>query len=435
MQTTTKVWLGVGAFLLAGTGHLPVEPGKAIDGFPLGAPAAHAQEGGEGGEGGEGAQGGEGGGGTPSSYALGSTDPNAFAYDAKPQVEGYARLVHATYDAAHAAAQRMQTAIAAFLAEPTDETLARARFAWVDARVPYLQSEAFRFYDGPIDAPETGPEGSINAWPLNEAVIDYVADDPQAGLVSATEIAITADTIRERDQVADEADVTTGWHAIEFLLWGQDGSAMGAGARPASDYAPGIGTNDRRRLYLETVTAMLVDELAGLVKAWAPGDPQSYAAAFTALPQREALGRMLNGMAVLAGFELMSERLAVALDSGDQEDEHSCFSDTTWQDFVFDIRGIRNTWYGDFGDLNVPGMDELVASQDPELAARIAGLLNRVENAALAIPRPFDQVLASEPGSPSRQSAEQLVTALTDLVTGFQEVGGKLGVLVVLPTN
>ncbi len=78
-----------------------------------------------------------------------------------------------------------------------------------------------------------------------------------------------------------------------------------------------------------------LDELGG---AWADrGRGRATPRRLQAMPQREAIGRMVNGMAILAGFECMSERLGVALDSGDQEDEHSCFSDTTKQDFVNDL--------------------------------------------------------------------------------------------------
>jgi putative iron-regulated protein len=429
MHDTTRLWLGLGASLL-----LTASPVALSDVGPRLLTAGAQTTDAPGGEGG-----GEGGVSAPSSYAIAGTVPDD-AYDAAPQVEGYAALVHASYVAAHAAALSMQAAIAAFLADPDADTLARARFAWMNARIPYLQTEAFRFYDGPIDFSdpahgEQGPEGEINAWPLNEAFIDYVEGDPDAGLINDRSVTIMVESIRHHDQVTDESDVTTGWHAIEFLLWGQDLSATGPGDRPAAAYLPGQGNNDRRRTYLDAVTKLLVLDLARLVTAWAPDRDDNYAARFKALPQREALGRMLNGMAILAGSELMSERLAVGLDSGDQEDEHSCFSDTTRNDFIYDIRGIRNVWYGDTAEVDVAGLDELVAKVDPLLGFRIAGLLNRAEALAAAIPQPFDQVLAAPADSPGRMTAERLVTALQDLGDGLREVGTKLGVLVQVPNG
>ena len=300
------------------------------------------EAGGEGGGGGEGGEGGEGGA-APESYTLLSTDPNAYKYDAKAEIANYAAGVHASYEAAYHEAEKLEDAVEALLANPNDATLAAARKAWVAARPAYLVTETFRFYDGPIEA----LEGQINAWPMNEAFIDYVEGKPDAGIINDKRVEVAIAEIIKNNQVSDEADVTTGWHAVEFLLWGQDLDTGGPGNRPASDFIAGQGNNDRRRTYLHLVTEQLVHDIHEVAEAWEPGEA-NYAKQFLALPEREAVGRMVNGMAVLAGFEFMSERLAVALDSGDQEDEHSCFSDTTHQDFVNDLKGIGNVWNGTY---------------------------------------------------------------------------------------
>ncbi|HKY92508.1 MAG TPA: imelysin family protein, partial [Nevskiaceae bacterium] len=364
------------------------------------------------------AQGGEGGeaDAMPSSYRLLSTDPTAFAYDGRPTAQNYADLVHASYARATDGARRVQAAIDALLDKPSKDTLAAARAAWVAARPAYLVTEAYRFYDGPIDLTypdaQPGPEPRINAWPLNEAFIDYVKGQPKGGLVGDTSVPLSAESILSRDQVEDEADVTTGWHAIEFLLWGQDFSETGPGDRPASDYAKGSPTNERRRTYLATVTKQLVDDLAGLTAQWAPG-ADNYRKHFLAMDAREALGRALNGMANLAGHELATERLSVALDSGDQEDEHSCFSDTTHQDHVFDLRGVRNAWYGSLGDTPSPdSLRALVHKIDPKLADETDAVFARATSAADAMEAPFDQkILRAAAGSPGRQRAEAAITA------------------------
>ena len=129
-----------------------------------------------GGEEGGGGEGGE----AIESYALPSTDPNAFQYDAKAEIAAYATGVHASYAASASGAKAMAAAIDALLADPTDATLAAARKAWVAARPAYLVTEAYRFYDGPIEA----IEGEINSWPMNEAFIDYVVGNPNAGIIN-----------------------------------------------------------------------------------------------------------------------------------------------------------------------------------------------------------------------------------------------------------
>ena len=384
------------------------------------------------------AQGGEGGeaGVVPGSYALMSTDPATYAFDVRAQVRTYADLVLNSYEEALAAALRMQNAIGALLDAPSSETLEKARQAWVAARPAYLVTEVFRFYDGPIDqtlAGEPGPESRINAWPLNEAHIDAVVGRPKSGLVWDQSVPISRKSIMARDQVSDESDVTTGWHAIEFLLWGQDLDPDGPGQRPHTDYLPGSVDRDRRRTYLDAVTALLVDDLRALVGAW-DGAQDNYRERFLAMPPREALGRAINGAANLVGHELAAERLAVALDSGDQEDEHSCFSDTTHQDHLYDLRGALNVWRGALGEQEAPhSLRSLVLRIDPALAARTDALFDQALAAVALMDKPFDSILRSDPGSPARARAEDAISAFQALSAQLARVGQRLGVLVIVP--
>lgn len=421
MKRTTRLWTGLGIAAVAGT--LAVEP-AAFAQTKL--PIQLAQAAGEGGEGG-----GEGGGNTPVTYALDSTDPDAYKYQAGPQIEAYVDLVRQSYGKAASDGRALAAAVKAMLDSPSEETLGAARAEWVAARPSYLKTEAFRFYDGPIEA----VEGNINAWPMNEAFIDYVESKADAGIINDAKLELTAAVIAELNQKDDEANVTTGWHAIEFLLWGQDLSADGPGSRPHTDYVGGSAANDRRRAYLDFVTGQLVGDLDGLSAAWEDYAPNSYAARLKTMPQREALGRMINGIAILAGFEFMSERLAVALDSGDQEDEHSCFSDTTKQDFVYDLAGIKQVWTGDSEDALRPGLDELVLAEAPESAAKVNALLASAETKIAALGDPWDKVLASAKDSPERKAAEDVVVVLQELSAALVEAGNKLGVLVLVPTE
>ena len=373
----------------------------------------------------DGEGGGEGGGADAAvTYALQSTDAKAYQYDAKPQIDAYAELVHRSYQKSVADAGLLETAVDALLAAPSVETLHDARQAWIAARPAYLHTEAFRFYNGPIDRLES----EVNAWPLNEAYIDYVQGKPDAGIVNDPNVKFDVDYLESVNQKQDEADVTIGWHAVEFLLWGQDVSVDGPGNRPFTDYVAGQGNNDRRRDYLKLVTSQLVKELEELEEDWDAAKPKSYAAEFKSFPQREAVGRIINGMAILAGYEFMSERLGVALDSGDQEDEQSCFSDTTKQDFVHDLVGIKAVW-------TEARISELVATQDPALAKRVDSLFADAESKVKLLGDPWDKVLASAKDSAARKDAEAVVVALQSLADGLKDVGNRLGVLVLIPTD
>ncbi len=352
------------------------------------------------------------------------------------QIKTYAELVHRSYLAALADARVMHAAVLAFVAEPQPTQLDAARVAWRRARASYGVTEAFRYYEGPIDFADAarnaeGPEGRLNAWPLNEAFIDNVAGDPKAGIVQNGTIPIQIDALVERNAAEDEANVTTGYHAVEFLLWGQDLSPAGPGHRPASDYAPGDPIRARRGQYLKTVSALIVSDLEGLVAAWAPGQ-KNYRAEFEAMPPRRALGKLLTGLATLSGFELASERLAVGLDSGNQEHEQSCFSDTTTDDFRANIQGIANVYHGRHADYRGQGIDALVRAADAALDARIASLIERANAQAKALDAPFDRTLASPKGSPERARAEALVGTLQQLAEALKALSGPLGVEVLV---
>lgn len=351
--------------------------------------------------------------------------------DLKPYVENYAEVVYRNYQDAHTQAAMMQVAITAFLNNPNETSHKAAQEAWVKARQSYLQTEAFRFYEGPIDfvdakTGEEGPEGRINAWPMNEAFIDYVKEKPDSGLINNPQFEISIAAIMENDQVTDEADVTTGWHAIEFLLWGQDFNNEGPGQRSFADFVANQNNNDRRRQYLTLVTQQLVSDLNFLESEWQP-NAENYRAKFLQGDPKATVGKIFTALATLSSFEMASERMTVALDSGNQEDEHSCFSDTTHQDFVFNAKGISNVYFGDYAGYQGKGFDELLAQMNPELNQKITAALTTTEESAAQIDQPFDQVLASAQGSPQRAEVEAVVTALEDQGEAFIELGPVLG--------
>ena len=357
--------------------------------------------------------------------SLKGTDLNSY-------IETYAEVVYRNYQDSRQEAERMAEAIAAFLAQPNKTTQDGAKQAWIKARQSYLQTEAFRFYEGPIDfinseTGEEGPEGRINAWPMNEAFIDYVRGKANAGLINNPSFDVSIESILANDQVSDEADVTTGWHAIEFLLWGQDFNAQSPGDRSYTDFEHNKGNNNRRREYLKLVTAQLVEDLTFLESEWQPGK-DNYRAEFLQGDPKETLSKIFTSLATLSAFEMSSERMAVALDSGNQEDEHSCFSDTTYQDFVYNAQGIYNVYLGNYQGYEGKGFNELVAQVNPSFNQQVISALETTKTAISQINQPFDQVLVSPQGSPEREEVETAITALEDQADMFVKLGEVLGI-------
>jgi len=326
----------------------------------------------------------------------------------------------------------MDTAIDAFLAAPDAAGLDAARTAWLDAREPYLQTEVYRFYDGPIDNPTDGPEGLLNAWPLDESHIDAI--------VAGTD-AITADFLESQNESPNEDSIAVGYHAIEYLLWGADESDTGPGDRPHTDFT---GTNGpRMSTYLEVVSDLLVTHLEAMEMAWMPDMDGNYAAEFAALEASAAVEKILTGMIILSGFETGGERLQAALTSGDQEDEHSCFSDNTHRDMVGDVQGVLNVWAGtytrlDGSSVSGGGVHDIVMIADEELAGRVDARVRESVTVAEAILSPFDQEIAA-----GNTEGNARVQALVDSLTGandgqeavLMEVFTLLGLSVEIPTE
>ncbi|RYF25541.1 MAG: iron-regulated protein [Comamonadaceae bacterium] len=346
-------------------------------------------------------------------------------------VAQYATLVHANYDDTLSAAKTMQAAIKAFTAKPSVQTLAEARKTWLAAREFYGQTEAFRFYGGPIDD-DSGPEGQLNAWPMDESYVDSVEGKPDSGLINNRKFAINKKNLAAQNERGGEENIATGWHAIEFFLWGQDLSDTGPGDRNVEDFVDGKGKNaDRRRQYLNVVTDLLIDDLTFLVKAWDPKGKNNYRAKF-AKGGKESVRKMLVGLGSLSRGELAGERLEVALNSQDQEDEHSCFSDNTHRDAATNAQGIKNVWLGEYKRadgtvLKGASLRDLVAAKDAALADKVTRQISASVVAAEGIQAPFDREIIGDNDAPGRLRIQKAIDSLTqqskDLVEAANAVG------------
>ena len=312
-------------------------------------------------------------------------------------VKHYADVAEAMYSDAHAAALDLQKAVDALIATPTAETLAAARKAWIDSRPFYQQTEGFRFGNSIVD----DWEGRVNAWPLDEGLIDYVATESYgaesdenplytANVVANPKIKIgndevdvstlSAETVKGLHEAGEnEANVAIGYHAVEFLLWGQDlnGTKAGAGARSHTDFDKANCTNgncERRAAYLKAATDLLVADLEEMVGNWkADGAARKD---ITAKPANDALGTILTGIGSLSYGELAGERMKLGLILHDPEEEHDCFSDNTHNSHYYDQAGMWSIYSGtlkrrDGSTLEGPGIQDLAATVAPEQAKAV----------------------------------------------------------------
>ncbi|MCY4034858.1 MAG: peptidase [Hyphomicrobiales bacterium] len=342
-------------------------------------------------------------------------------------IEHYADIAEAKYSDSLAAANTLRESVGALLADPNRSNLENARSAWLAARIPYQQTEVYRFGNAIVD----DWEGRVNAWPLDEGLIDYVdagygIESDENSLYAANIIAnasftvdgefvdasrITRDLLQNKLQEAGgiEANVATGYHAVEFLLWGQDlnGTRAGAGDRRYTDFSLENCTNgncDRRREYLAVAADLLVSDLEEMVANWgADGEARK---ALEEGGVQSGLRTILTGMGSLSYGELAGERMKLGLLLGDPEEEHDCFSDNTHNSHYYDAVGIRNVYFGtykrtDGTSLTGPSVSELVARQDAglhdELAADLQSTITAMEKlvARAENVEAYDQMIAS----------------------------------------
>jgi putative iron-regulated protein len=340
-------------------------------------------------------------------------------------LDTYANIAEAKYSDSLTTAKRLQASVAALIEAPSAVNLEAAKKAWLASRVPYQQTEVYRFGNAIVD----DWEGKVNAWPLDEGLIDYVdasygqsEENPFSNLnviatpkftLSGAEVdatSLTPEFISETLQEVDgiEANVASGYHAIEFLLWGQDlnGTGPGAGARPASDFAQGDAcTNDncdRRAAYLQAATDLLVSDLDYMTGQWTDGEARE-----TILKDPSAaLSAMLTGMGSLSYGELAGERMRLGVMLNDPEEEHDCFSDNTHNSHYYDGLGIRNVYTGSYTRVDGtvvsgPSLSDLVATADAGVDAQLRAELDASVAALGAVKAAaeggmaYDQMLAA----------------------------------------
>jgi putative iron-regulated protein len=340
----------------------------------------------------------------------------------------YGDVAQAIYEDSLNEGRKMQTAIEEFLAAPSDATLRAARDAWVDARIPYQQSEGLRFGNSYVD----DWEGRVNAWPLDEGLLDYVADNYgdssdmnplyTLNLIAEEQIRIGAREIDARviddallrelhEGMGVEANVATGYHSVEFLLWGQDlnGTGPGAGNRPASDYDLTACTNgncERRAQFLTVATELLIADLEEMTAAWAPGGAARQELA--AKGEEGGLATILTGIGSLSYGELAGERMRLGLILRDPEEEHDCFSDNTHNSHYYNQVGMIALWRGEYArvdgsTLSGASLRDYVMERDPGAVERMDAAmaealmrLGQIKTAADSGRMAYDQMLAAE---------------------------------------
>lgn len=343
-------------------------------------------------------------------------------------LRNYADIAFAAYDDSVRGVQALNRSIEALLMAPSAQTLSAAQAAWLKARVPYVQTEVFRFYDGPIDQLEL----QINTWPIDESYVESAPRERQLGIVQDVSRfpELSRELLSELNGKDGETAISTGYHVLEFLLWGRDMNEAGPGQRSAADFATAPKARDgvlaeRRGDYLRLAGQLLEEQLVQVRDAWRAGTGPSYRDHFLAPPPARGLYLALRGMAKLSGPELAGERLTVPYETKSQEDEHSCFSDSTHADVVGDALGIENVCLGryvrtDGSRLSGAGICAAVAHALPQLGRTLMSQITSSLQQARTIPAPFDRAIQGLDDSAGRTAIARTIVSLREQATTLE---------------
>ncbi len=380
-------------------------------------------------------------------WSCSSDDDNSSAANVTKAdvIKNYANIVYQSYKDSYDKAIELQDKVNAFTTAPTEAGFNAAKTAWLAAREPYGQTEAYRESDGPIDS-NAGPnnEGQLNAWPIDEGYIDYVkiGTEPYAGnytsIISDATITLDELTIIGKNTAAGDESVSTGWHAIEFLLWGQDNTIPAEkkkGLRTYMDYTT-AANSDRRTTYLKVVTDLVVSDLKKLVDTWAVGG--TYRTIFEKLDETTALIIAVKGSFFIANDELAHERMQVpvdetsGIDESGQELEHSCFADNTHRDILANAQGTVNVIFGSYGDIKGASFYDLVKQADETQAQKLKDAADAAMEKVTAIANhsdPFDLLIVSELSTDATQGpVMQGVTALKAFANEISASASTIGI-------
>jgi putative iron-regulated protein len=338
----------------------------------------------------------------------------------------YAQIAYLCYQDIYNQTKVLKSKIDTFLANPNEISFSQVKMEWLAVRNVYGQSEAFRFYGGPIDNPQYNLEAQINAWPLDESYIDYVEGNATSGIINDRSVALDRKILRSKnEQDGVEENVSIGYHAIEFLLWGQDLYEHSAGQRKYTDYVSAPNA-DRRKQYLSLCVELLLEDLAKLMKDWESTDSNNYRADFIKNTDN-SLANILTGIGSLSRAELGGERMRVALVNHDQEDEQSCFSDNTHNELIANAQGIINIYEGKYKNFVGKGLFDLVKALDSDLALKTQENLVKTLERIKEIKPPFDREISAK-NPEGNERIRKAINSLDEQTKNIESIAQTLGI-------
>jgi putative iron-regulated protein len=291
-----------------------------------------------------------------------SVNIDASAFAAQVDIVAYTSLSKASLSA-----QVMDSKLASFMYHPNPMSQEEVKQAWRQSYDDFLYSLVFSYL--PIQDPPDWHTQKIayndlllqlDSGDIEGGYIDYIPGYPFSGIVNDLTLAIDEDSIRSQHGFTDLTNASLGYHAIEFMFWGQEGKRSAHDFFPQENTAP-VPMNEtdesahnhevkdtlddegsfhipqnhnRRRQYTKLLSDLLQKDLHRIQRRWEPSTGY-----YAQLLQQSNTDNTLQA-ALIAGQRLISEELLqkrFQLTSSE-------FSNGSQQDLLALLTGLE-LWY------------------------------------------------------------------------------------------
>ena len=290
----------------------------------------------------------------PSAFELLNPELSA---SAKEIALEYVQQIDTDFKQAGIEIEKFQSSIATLTDQTNIENLNLSKQAWLNAHSAYELTTLHRYYATQLMGEQDSLalmqlQYQINHWPIVPGYIDYVDGYPDSGIVHDINVNLDADSLREQHGSFDVSEVTLGFHAIEFLLWGYDADSV---ARPATDFDAVLEltpkeiesgytleqlSNNRRRLFLTVVADTLVKDFLAVQSLWLAEKP-SISQRIESISGTELIVILADSMSAMLTQELLQRSLYPMLNGDFVESVQSPYSRSTQNAVSSQLSGLE----------------------------------------------------------------------------------------------
>ena len=304
---------------------------------------------------------------------------------------------------------------------PSDAKFQAICDAWLAAREPWEQSEAFLF--GPVA--DFGLDPNMDSWPLDqEAIVNTLKSQQWNDMTWSGDY-------DEDDEAIAAAQNVRGFHTLEFLAF-RDGKARTLTDQAASDNAADYVYNETNATawaqYMRNTAQLLVDDVTLLCNEW----EDSYANEFKKhnggdfTSGLSCIEQLIDGCIDIAG-EVGGAKIGEPYDlymSGKKTEAlyavESWYSWHSRDDYTNNIYSIRNAYYGSRdGSIHNNSLSKLVAKYDQELDQKVKQAIDRAAKNIQAIPQPFRNNINSTEAQNAMEACAELAEVLENNLKPF----------------